>query len=81
MRTISQKKFDETIITLGDSKFKTLDAMGQLADSLELTNLFNDNEIPILIMRLHDSAEAIQEVLNAIDRRQRARAKGLDLRK
>lgn len=59
MRTISQKRLDEALISLGDSKHKTLDAMAHLADSLELSNLFNDNEIPILIMRLHDSAEAI----------------------
>ena len=76
----SKKRFEQAIEFLKASRSITLAVKKQLTRQPELNELFNNSEIPLLILHLSDSAQLIQDVLDAITRREKAKAKGLDLR-
>lgn len=76
----NKELLSQTIDFLKGSINVTLSIQKQLAENKELQTLFNDSEIPLIMSYLSDSAQKIQDVLDAITRRKKAKAKGIDLR-
>lgn len=76
----NKNSLNQTIDFLKGSRNITLAMQKQLRGNKELQTLFNESEIPLVMQYLSDSARNIQDVLDAITRREKAKAKGIDLR-
>jgi hypothetical protein len=74
-------RFDQAIDFLEGDRNSILAMRKQLCRNVELKKLFNENEIPLLMLHLSDSAHNIRLILDRIYARQKARANGIDLRK